>query len=195
MKKKKQKNVQDLLKSVKTLTVVFVLLLVLVIFLLVLCVIKYKESKANEFANMVIPVYETNTNYEFSINAKTLSEVEDYTFKIVNYKKNGINKEEIPYKIEIKNNTNATIKVTKDDSKKDLMKNQKETIIDENTLKKDTKENIYYHVKITRINDMMYIAWTPFLLYSRSATPHIKKGNERILAPRPVKTMQFGCWF
>ena len=154
MKKKKQKNVQDLLKSVKTLTVVFVLLLVLVIFLLVLCVIKYKESKANEFANMVIPVYETNTNYEFSINAKTLSEVEDYTFKIVNYKKNGINKEEIPYKIEIKNNTNATIKVTKDDSKKDLMKNQEETIIDEVTLKKDKKENIYYHIKITKSKDL-----------------------------------------
>lgn len=154
MKKKKQKNVQDLLKSVKTLTVVFALLLVLVIFLLVLCVIKYKESKANEFANMVIPVYETNTNYEFSINAKTLSEVEDYTFKIVNYKKNGINKEEIPYKIEIKNNTNATIKVTKDDSKKDLMKNQEETIIDEVTLKKDKKENIYYHIKITKSKDL-----------------------------------------
>ena len=154
MKKKKQKNVQDLLKSVKTLTVVFALLLALVIFLLVLCVIKYKESKANEFANMVIPVYEINTNYEFSINAKTLSEVEDYTFKIVNYKKNGINKEEIPYKIEIKNNTNATIKVTKDDSKKDLMKNQEETIIDEVTLKKDKKENIYYHIKITKSKDL-----------------------------------------
>ena len=41
---------------------------------------------------------------------------------------------------------------------------------------------------------MMYIAWTPFLLKSRSANPHIKKANERKLAPRPVKAMQFGCW-
>ena len=153
-KKQNKKNVQDLLKSVKTLTVVFILLLVLVIFLLVLCVIKYKESKANAYANMVIPVYEVNTDYEFSINAKILSEVDEYVFKIVNYKNKEINKEEIPYKIEIKNDTNSIIKVTKDDSKKDLMKNQKETIIDENTLKKDTKENIYYHVKITKINDI-----------------------------------------
>ena len=103
---------------------------------------------------MVIPVYEVNTDYEFSINAKILSEVDEYVFKIVNYKNKEINKEEIPYKIEIKNDTNSIIKVTKDDSKKDLMKNQKETIIDENTLKKDTKENIYYHVKITKINDI-----------------------------------------
>lgn len=153
-KKQNKKNVQDLLKSVKTLTVVFILLLALVIFLLVLCIIKYKESKANAYANMVIPVYEVNTDYEFSINAKILSEVDEYVFKIVNYKNKEINKEEIPYKIEIKNDTNSIIKVTKDDSKKDLMKNQKETIIDENTLKKDTKENIYYHVKITKINDI-----------------------------------------
>lgn len=153
-KKNKKKNVQDLLNSVKTLTIVFVLLLVLVISLLVLCVIKYKESRENAFANMVIPVYETDTNYEFNINAKILSEVDEYTFKIVNYRKKELNKEEMPYKIEIKNDTNSVIKVTKNDSKKDLMKNQKETIIDENTLKTDKKENIYYHIKITKSNDL-----------------------------------------
>ena len=162
MKKKKQKNIQNLMKSVKTLTVVFSLLLVLVIFLLVLCVIKYKESKENEFANMVIPVYETNTNYEFNINAKVLNEIGVYTFKIVNYKKNDINKEEMPYKIEIKNTTDSTIKVTKGDSKTDLMKKQEDTIVDEVTLKKDKKENIYYHIKITKAknitkDDLIYV--------------------------------------
>ena len=153
-KKNKKKNVQDLLNSVKTLTIVFVLLLVLVISLLVLCVIKYKESRENAFANMVIPVYETDTNYEFNINAKILSEVDEYTFKIVNYRKKELNKEEMPYKIEIKNDTNSVIKVTKNDSKKDLMKDQKATIIDENTLKTDKKENIYYHIKIAKSNDL-----------------------------------------
>ena len=67
MKKRQKKDVKDLLKSVKTLTVIFILLLIFVIFLVVLCVIKYKESKSKEFANMVIPIYETNTNYEFTI--------------------------------------------------------------------------------------------------------------------------------
>lgn len=153
-KQNKKKNAQDLLNSVKTLTTVFIILLVLVIFLVVLCIIKYKESKENEFANMVIPVYETNTDYEFSINAKILSETDEYVFKIVNYKKDEINKEELPYKIEIKNDTNSTIKVTKNDNKKDLMNNQQETIIDENTLEKDKKQSIYYHIKITKSNDL-----------------------------------------
>ena len=103
---------------------------------------------------MVIPIYEVNTDYEFSINAKVLSEIDNYTFKIVNYKKNKINAEEMSYKIEIKNNTNSIIKVTKNDSNKDLMKEQEESIIDENTLKKDTKDNIYYHVKITKTKDI-----------------------------------------
>lgn len=154
MKKKNKKTTEDLLNSTKKLMIVFILLFVLVIFLFVLCVIKYKESKENEFANIVIPVYELNTNYEFNINAKILSEVDEYTFKIVNYKNKEINKEEIPYKIEIKNNTKSTIKVTKNDAKKDLMNKQKEKIIDEETLKKDEKENIYYHIKITKANDL-----------------------------------------
>ena len=154
MKKKKKKTTEDLLNSTKKLMIVFIVLLVLVIFLFILCVIKYKESKENEFANMVIPVYELNTNYEFNINAKILSEVDGYTFKIVNYKKDEINKEEIPYKIEIKNDTNSTIKVTKGDNKKDLMNKQKSAIIDEVTLKKDKKENIYYHIKITNSKDL-----------------------------------------
>lgn len=164
-KQKSKKTSKDLLNSVKNLTIVFILLLILVIFLFILCVIKYKESKENEFANMVIPVYELNTDYEFNINAKTLSEVNEYVFKITNYKKGKINTKKIPYKIEIKNDTNSKIKVTKNDSNKNLMTNKKETIIDQNTLKIDKKENIYYHIKITKsanltAKDLIYIKIT-----------------------------------
>ena len=164
-KTKKKKTSEDLLNSTKKLTIVFVALLVLVILLFIVCVIKYKESKENEFANMEIPIYELNTDYEFNINAKVLSEVDEYVLKIVNYKKGEINKKEIPYKIEITNDTNSIIEVTKDDSKKDLMKDQKETILDEITLKKGKKQSIYYHIKITKFkdltkNDLIYIKIT-----------------------------------
>ena len=161
-KNKKKKTFKDLMNSTKTLTVIFLLLLVLVIFLIVLCVVKNNELDKNKFANMVIPVYELNTDYEFNINAKTLSEVNEYVFKITNYKKDEINKEEIPFTIEIKNDTKSVIKVTKNNSEKDLMKSQKQTIIKEEVLKKEEKEDIYYHVKITKNNgltreDLIYI--------------------------------------
>lgn len=153
-KSKKKQTFKEIITSTKSLTVVFILLLILVIFLVILCIQKNKEANENEFANMEIPVYETNTNYEFSINAKTLSEVDEYVFKITNYKKGEINKEEIPYRVEISNETDSTIKVTKDHNNKDLIKDQKDTIIDEVTLKKDEKQSVYYHVKITKSKDL-----------------------------------------
>lgn len=161
-KKKKKKTIKNLLDSTKTLTILFIGLLVLVILLVVLCVIKNNEANKNKYANMVIPVYELNTDYEFSINAKTLSEVGKYVFKITNYKKDEINKEEIPYTIEIKNETDSTIKVTKDNSKKDLMKDQKSTKLEKITLKKDKKDDIYYYIKIDKKGsltneDLIYI--------------------------------------
>lgn len=161
-KKKKKKTFKDFINDTKTLTVLFFILLVLVIFLIVLCVIKNNEQDKNQYANMVIPVYELNTKYEFNINAKTLSEVDEYVFKIVNYKKNELNKEEIPFKVEIKNDTSSVIKVTKDASKKDLMKDQKSTILPEITLSNKEEESVYYHVKIVKSkgltrDDLIYI--------------------------------------
>jgi predicted lipase len=161
-KKKKKKTFKDFINDTKTLTVLFFILLALVIFLIVLCVIKNNEQDKNQYANMVIPVYELNTKYEFNINAKTLSEVDEYVFKIVNYKKNELNKEEIPFKVEIKNDTSSVIKVTKDASKKDLMKDQKSTILPEITLSNKEEESVYYHVKIVKSkgltrDDLIYI--------------------------------------
>ena len=152
--KKKKFSFKEFINSTKTLTTIFILLLVLVIFLIVLCVNKSKEADNNKFANMIIPVYELNTDYDFTINAKILSETDEYVFKIVNYKKEELNKESIPYQIEIVNDTNSIIKVTKDDSKKDLMVDQKQTIIEGKKLSNKEKENIYYHVKITEYNDL-----------------------------------------
>ena len=81
--KKKKKN-----ETNKTQVIIFISLIILVLILLVLCIVKNNEANKNKYANMVIPIYEENTDFEFNINAKILSEVDEYTFKIVNYKKN-----------------------------------------------------------------------------------------------------------
>ena len=153
-KVKKKINFKEFINTPEFLVVIFVLLLVLVVVLTVLCIIKDKETDRNAFANIVIPVYELNSDYEFSINAKTLAETDEYIFKIVNYKKNNVNEEEIPYTVEIKNETNATIKVTMNKSKKDLMKKQKLTVLKKKVLKANEKEDIYYHVKVTKSKDL-----------------------------------------
>lgn len=153
-KKTKKKQFKEFINSTKTLSVIFILLLGLVVFLTILCINKNKEADNNKFANMVIPVYELNTNYEFSINAKILAETDEYVFKIVNYRKDKLNKEEVSYQIEINNETDSIIKVYKDDNKKDLMDDQKQTIIKGKNLSIKEKENIYYHVKVTKFNKL-----------------------------------------
>ncbi|MBQ9019195.1 MAG: hypothetical protein IJ097_02650 [Bacilli bacterium] len=166
MKKVKKKiKFKDFINSTITLSIIFVLLLILVIVLTVLCFQKNKELENNGFANMTIPVYELGSNYEFSINAKTLSETDEYIFKIVNYRKELLNIEEIPYTVEIKNDTQSTVKLTMNKSKKDLMKKQQSTILDRKVLSSKEKENIYYHVKITKYHklskdDLIYIKIT-----------------------------------
>ena len=148
--------------SNKKLYIIFFSLLVIVIGLLIGCIIKNNEADKNKYANMIIPIYETGSNFEFSINAKLLSEASKYTFKIVNYRKNKINKENISYQIEVKNNTNSKVHVYIDNSKKDLIKKQKTTIFDKKTLDSSKKEDIYYTVKISsykdlKSDDMIYI--------------------------------------
>lgn len=158
--KKKKKN-----ETNKTQVIIFISLIILVLILLVLCIVKNNEANKNKYANMVIPIYEENTDFEFNINAKILSEVDEYTFKIVNYKENKVNDKEYSYKIEVNNDTSSIIKVYIDGENKDLMKDQKQTIFKEKKLSNKDKETIYYHVKMTKKTkltnkDLIYIKIT-----------------------------------
>ena len=162
MKKKKKKlGFKEVVSSKKVLSIIFFLLLILVIVLIILCVIKTKNDKYVA-ANIVIPVFEENTNFEFSLDAKSLSELNEYIFKIVNYRKNKINKDKIKYQIEVVNNTDSLLEVKIDDQGKNLMTNQQDSIFDEVTLSNEEKESIYYYVKLKDIknlkkDDLIYI--------------------------------------
>ena len=144
MKKKKQEEA----KSNKLLTIVFFLLLALVILLIVLCVIRNNEYKTDGFANLSFYLNGEESPIEFSINANTLAETDEYIFKITNFKKNKINKEKLDYTVTIENTTNSVISVTVNDVGEDLMINQESTEL-KDTLKKDKKEAVYYHVKVS----------------------------------------------
>ena len=153
-KKKKNNN--------KGLKITFCGLLVLVVGLLIACIIMNNEAENNKYANMTIPVYEEDSNYEFSINAKTLSETDEYIFKVVNYKGKSINKKKIKYRIEINNETDSKIEVTMNNDKTNLMKDEKSTILEEKELSNKTKENVYYYIRIKSYNklnkdDLIYV--------------------------------------
>ena len=64
-----------------------------------------------------------------------------------------------------------------------------QTVLEGNKATKPSKH------KQTRIKVIIYMAFTPFLSNVRSAKPHIKKAKDTILAPKPVKTIQFSLLF
>ena len=145
--KKKKGSIKDFLKSTKFLAIIFILLLILVSVLVVLCVIRSNESETKGFANISLALVDDNKPMDFSINALTLSQTDEYIFKITNYKGDKVNKKEKEYKVIIENNTDCIISVTINDLEENVMKNQNSTeLID--TLKANKKEAVYYHVKV-----------------------------------------------
>ncbi len=145
--KKKKKNIKGFLTSTKFLTGVFVLLIIVVFILVILCVVRNNDSEINGFANMSFSLTDNNNPIEFGINAATLSETDEYIFKVTNYKGNKINKKKTNYKVTIENKTNCIISVTINDLDDNVMTNQEGTeLVD--TLKANEKEAVYYHVKV-----------------------------------------------
>ena len=150
---KKKLTFKDICTSYITLWIVFILLLLFVIVMGVLIYQKSKLGNEEAFANMKVPILKVGEEVEFGINAYTLSVTDEYIIKISNHRKEDINKEEIPYKIEIVNNTDSVIQITKNDEKKDYMKDQKNTVI-EDVLKKSEKEDIMYHVTVVSSQEL-----------------------------------------
>ncbi len=141
-KKKSIFNLDNLLK------LVFFILLILVIVLGVMVYKKDNEMSGKVTANIVIPVFEEGSSSSVTINADNLSS--DYIIKVTNYRGDSINSSELKYSVNVLNSTSSSIQVFKNKSQDNLMVDNKNTIIEGESLKKDTKENVYYYI---RIND------------------------------------------
>ena len=147
-------GLKDKINSLLVLKIIFVLLVVLVI---VLGIIVYQRSNDENYsvkANIVIPVVTAGDEFDFSINASALAQSNTYVFKVTNYKDKTINSIEIPYQVTIENGTNSVIKVTKNGESKDLMIDQKNTVINGESLGKDKRNYAYYTVKMTSHGDI-----------------------------------------
>lgn len=140
-KKKNLFSVDNLLK------LIFFVLLIVVIVLGVMVVKKDNESGSKVQANIVIPVFEKGSSSSVTINADNLSS--DYIIKVTNYRSDSINKTKLNYSVNVLNGTSSSIKVLKNNSKDNLMVDNKNTIIENESLRKDIKENVYYYIRIS----------------------------------------------
>lgn len=151
-----REKTKDKKKSIFTteniLAAVFGILLIVVIVLGVMVFNKSRENKDKVNANLVVPIFEVNAEENVSLNTLALAEEDEYVLKITNYKDDKVISEKVNYSITVENDSKAIVKVTKNKDTEDLMKNQKSTVIENQELKSNTKEDVYYHISITEKN-------------------------------------------
>ena len=133
-------KLKDKITTEKILLIVFILLLILVICLSVMVFKKKKENDEKLAANLVIPVLKAGTEENITLNVDSLVNEEEYILKLTNYRKNEVNKEEI--------------EVTKDYSDYNLMIDQESIIIEDQKLRGDAKQDVFYHIKVTKKSDI-----------------------------------------
>lgn len=144
---KKDNKKKNLFTLDNLLKLIFFVLLIVVIVLGVMVVKKNNESGSKVQANIVIPVFEKGSSSSVTINADNLSS--DYIIKVTNYRSDSINKTKLNYSVNVLNGTSSSIKVLKNNSKDNLMVDNKNTIIENESLRKDIKENVYYYIRIS----------------------------------------------
>ena len=145
---KNKKNTKKKLDKVYILLLGIMLLLgIFIIYLLVVLANKTKEVD-NKEASIVIPIIELNKSYDIEVELKDLKVGEEYVFKVTNFIEDSINKKEISYNIDVKNESGADFTIYKNESKKDLASQEKEFMIVNNKLKAKEKQTDTYILKL-----------------------------------------------
>lgn len=145
--KSKKRSKNSIINRDNYLYYIFVILLIIVIVLGILVFNasnKYKKSNGN----IVISINEKHKNSELDFDLVELSKRKDYTLKLTNYQQDSVNKDKYSYSITITNDSSAKIYVWKDYKKKNLMVDQKATIIEGVSLDPFEKEYDIYHFSV-----------------------------------------------
>ena len=126
---------------------IFVLLLIIVVVLGILVFNasnKYKKTNGN----ILISINEKHNNSELDFDLVELSKRKDYTLKLTNYQQDSINQDKYNYSITITNDSDVKIYVWKDYKEKNLMVDQKATIIEGMSFDPLEKEYDIYHFSV-----------------------------------------------
>lgn len=150
---KRKENIKTFFSSYKFLYSLFGILLVIVLILGILIFNKSREVKKNT-ANLVFPLLDKGINNSLDIDLYELTLVDDYSFKVSNFRQENVCEKDIEYSITVSNDTNTSIKISLSDSDKNLMKDQKMTKIDGGKLVGNEKNYDIYHVSVLSLDNV-----------------------------------------
>ena len=151
-KKKKESSFKDKITSTKSLTIIFICMVVLVLILGGILV--YRSINKKPSANMFIAIMDKDKRYSFHINAEALED-NSYLLKITNYRGDNVLNKDVNYSITISNPNDSILSVKRLDNfeevGKELMMEQDSTKIENQILKKDEKNEIWYKISFSKI--------------------------------------------
>ena len=147
-KKQDKKNTTNNLKKIFTsYEFLYTTLIVLAILVLFLAITVLGKKREKDSANIIIPIMEKSSHSSIGIDLESLKGKE-YKIKITNYRDKEVNKEEMVYSLTIKNDTNSSIILTKEDKKENLMIDQRETTLEGLNLEGNKKDSTIYIIKL-----------------------------------------------
>lgn len=135
-------------KQDNALLTTFIILVILVIALTVVA-LNMKNISNKEKANITIPVLEKNSESEISVDISDMNkgDKKEYIFKVTNFKDRILLNNNITYDISITPSENATVKLYKNNSDKNLI-SENDLLIENNKLPKKDKTSDEYHLII-----------------------------------------------
>ncbi len=145
---KKKRSFKKLDKVDLILSLVFVIMIVVIVFLSYKVVTKRNDYKEHVKSSIIIPLLGKETNNEISVDVSNMrkGDSKDYSFRISNNKDNNVNKEEVPYEIELLETDDFEIEVYKNSSKKNIL--NKDNTITNNKLIGNEEQIDTYVLKI-----------------------------------------------
>ena len=147
-KPKKKKTNKKKLDSLLILKIVFCLLVVLVVVLGCIVAKQKADHKDDIKANIVIPIVDKEDEAPFSINLRALNEAKEYVLKVTNYQGSKINNTNLNYYIDVLNETDTKVSLTRYGSNENLLSNESTTTIDCGLVPKEAKSETYYVIKM-----------------------------------------------
>lgn len=132
--------------SYKFLYTTFGILLALVLILTIMVFTRSREEKQAN-SNIVFSIMEKNTRNALNMDLESLVGNE-YALKVTNYRGNKVNSKEMDYSIKVINHTDVEIEVLKNKEGDNLMTDQKESIIQGDTLAADEREEVIYYFRV-----------------------------------------------
>lgn len=149
-KKKNNSKQNPFIEFISSYQFLYSSLAILFIIVVILGIMVFNKGREyrNNHANMVFPILEEKVHNSMNIDLNELKKKKRYLIKVTNYRGSKVNQNELSYSLTIHNDTNVSIEMVKGNDTKNLITDQKSSIIEGISLKSKEKQEDVFYIRI-----------------------------------------------